>query len=179
MKKLASVLAVGLALSSAAAMASDGTLTVNGLLTDNTCTVNGGTQPVTVTLPTLSTSNLKSAGQTAGDTAFKIELTNCSAGVTSAKTFFENSTNVSNDRLDNKFVPTLAIPTKADNVQVQLLNSAGAPLLLSSGSGAQGDTSATVTAGAATLNYFARYYANGISTPGGVMGLTTFTVLYN
>ncbi len=52
------------------AVASSGTVTFNGKVTDVTCKINGGNGDLTVTLPTVPTSALASAGDVAGATNF-------------------------------------------------------------------------------------------------------------
>ncbi|MFX7295059.1 type 1 fimbrial protein, partial [Acinetobacter baumannii] len=39
--------------------AADGTITINGLVTDNTCTIDTGDKNLTVNLPTVSSQSLK------------------------------------------------------------------------------------------------------------------------
>lgn len=63
----------------AAAQAADGTITINGLVTDNTCMIDTGDKNLTVNLPTVSSQSLKNAGDVAGRTPFQINLTNCSS----------------------------------------------------------------------------------------------------
>ncbi|EPS2174242.1 fimbrial protein, partial [Acinetobacter baumannii] len=72
----------------AAAQAADGTITINGLVTDNTCTIDTGDKNLTVNLPTVSSQSLKNAGDVAGRTPFQINLTNC-ASVGKVATYFE------------------------------------------------------------------------------------------
>lgn len=59
----------------ASAFAVDGTITINGQITDTTCTisVDGGSNDATVTLPTVSSTTLGAAGATAGATPFTID----------------------------------------------------------------------------------------------------------
>ncbi len=44
------------------AQAADGTITINGLVTDNTCTIDTGDKNLTINLPTVSSQTLKNAG---------------------------------------------------------------------------------------------------------------------
>ncbi len=76
-KSLIAALLACAALAPAAAFAADGTITINGAVTAQTCTINGGTPNFTVTLPKVSTSSLATAGTKAGATQFTIALTNC------------------------------------------------------------------------------------------------------
>ena len=63
------------------AFAADGTITINGLVTDNTCVVTTPQgKDLTVTLPTVSKLSLASDGATAGRTPFTLGLSNCEVG---------------------------------------------------------------------------------------------------
>ncbi len=157
-----------------AAHASDGTITINGQVNAATCTVAvTGTSGSTVTLPTVATTVLAAAGNTAGQTAFSIGLTGCSAGVTKAATYFEAGPNVNAaGRLNN--------PVGAANVNVELVNSNGTtPIVIGSAAPTTGIGSFPVASGSATLNYFARYYATGAATAGAVATSVTFSMVYN
>ena len=50
---------VGFLLNIANAQAADGTITINGLVTDNTCTIDTGDKNLTINLPTVSSQTLK------------------------------------------------------------------------------------------------------------------------
>ncbi|MNN44653.1 Fimbrial protein [compost metagenome] len=69
----------------------------------------------------------------------------------------------------------------ATNVQVQLLNSASAPIALNGANAtAQGDTLRTTDAsGTATLDYTARYYATGTTSAGSVNSSVMYEIVYN
>ena len=58
MKKFIFVVGVSL-LNIANAQAADGTITINGLVTDNTCTIDTGDKNLTINLPTVSSQTLK------------------------------------------------------------------------------------------------------------------------
>ena len=49
----------GFLLNIANAQAADGTITINGLVTDNTCTIDTGDKNLTINLPTVSSQTLK------------------------------------------------------------------------------------------------------------------------
>ncbi len=158
------------------AMAADGTITINGTITDTTCdiSVNNQTKDATVTLPTVSTAALASPGATAGTTPFTIALSNC-AGSTldSASTFFEAGAYVeqSSGRLNNSGAGT------ASNVQVELLN-ANLGSIMAGSAYNQGDVAIDISSGGGVMNYFARYYANGAVTPGTVTTQVDYTIVY-
>lgn len=185
MKKLASVLAVGLALSSAAAMASDGSVNISGELTASTCTVssNTGSNIINLILPKLSTTTLKTLGDVGGTSKFTIMLTNCTVGAT-VKPYFENSPNVATDgNLKNTYSGT---GTAATNVEVRLLNGKGTPIDLNQPFTTQ-DTGTNGTAGftitttntGANFDYFAQYYALAQTTAGMVQSSITYSIQYN
>lgn len=114
----------------ASAFAVDGTITINGQITDTTCTisVDGGSNDATVTLPTVSSTTLGAAGATAGATPFTISLSNCSGtSLNTASTYFEPGAYV--DSTTGRLNIDSAAADAATNVQVQLLNAIVTPLL--------------------------------------------------
>ena len=166
-----------LLLATSSVFAADGTITINGQVTDKTCTVNAGTtKDFTVTLPTVSQSVLAAKGNTAGRTPFTINLTGCTAG-SKVATYFEpgatvdfNTGNLNNAAGD------------ATNVQVQLLgsNNAVIPVLAAGAGGVQTNSQLVDVSGAgsADLNYYAQYYATDASTPGTVATSVKYTIIY-
>ncbi|MFC3625497.1 fimbrial protein [Vogesella amnigena] len=171
MKKLATVLAVGLALSSAAAMASDGKVTINGELKTLTCTINGGVGDIVVTLPTLSTATVTGSA-TGGSTAFTMDLTACSGST--AKAFFEQGpNNTINGNLKN------TVAGGAANVEIQLKNANDVVLDLNQPAATQDNVTADISTGSGKLTYFAQYKAVGTTTAGLVSSSTTYSLVYN
>ncbi|SFK37656.1 fimbrial protein [Rhodanobacter glycinis] len=163
------------ALAPQAANANDGTININGAVTGSTCTVkiNGAAGPATITLPTVSTTALSAIGDTAGQTAFAINLSGCAGSPTATKasTFFENGPNVNAaGRLVNTGTAT--------GVDVQLVNSDNSVITAGSAAPTTGAGVATITANAATLNYYARYYATGTVGAGSVASSVQFSVIY-
>ena len=166
-----------LLLATSSVFAADGTITINGQVTDKTCTVNAGTtKDFTVTLPTVSQSVLAVAGNTAGRTPFTINLTGCTAG-SKVATYFEPGATVdfNTGRLNN------ATGT-ATNVQVQLLgsNNTAIPVLAAGAGGIQTNSQLVDVSGtgAADLNYYAEYYATGASEAGSVATTVKYTIIY-
>lgn len=175
MKKIAistlSALAVLAALNTNA-LASDGTITFNGEIASQTCSIASGGDNLTVTLPTVSAVGLNSAGATAGNIGFAIALTDCDTSVNSVYANFEAGTNVDADG-------RLTTTGSATNVAVQLLDSASTPIVV--GSDQQQDSASTATidsSGNATLNYSAQYYATGAATAGSVSTSVTYSLVY-
>lgn len=172
MKKII-LAASALALGSVAAHAADGTVTINGKVTDQTCEVSANSKDITVTLPTVGVGSLATAGTTAGRTPFTINLEKCKAGQVSA--FFEPGGNVdaASGRLNNT--------GGASNVQVQLLSDSSVVIpVLANAAQAAVTTKATVAndGEAAALNYYAEYYATGAATAGKVATSVQYTINY-
>lgn len=172
MKKII-LAASALALGSVAAHAADGTVTINGMVTDQTCKVSANSKDITVTLPTVGVGSLATAGTTAGRTPFTINLENCKAGQVSA--FFETGGNVdaASGRLNNT--------GGASNVQVQLLSDSSVVIpVLANAAQAPVTTKATVAkdGDSAALNYYAEYYATGAATAGNVATSVQYTINY-
>ncbi|WP_016836372.1 fimbrial protein [Herbaspirillum lusitanum] len=174
MKKiiLSSLLAVAAA--PAVSQAADGTITFNGTITAQTCTINGGTPSFAVNMPRVPTTALAAAGQTAGvvNDSIRITLTGCSQNGASpaangaVRAFFEGGPTVdaTTRRLRNS-------TGTATNVQVGLINQDGTDVAVGAASqntqyvplaGAAGS-------GAATLVYGSKYVATGAATAGTVI----------
>lgn len=154
----------------------DGTITINGLVAANTCTVavTGGSGN-TITLPTVFNTNLAAAGNTAGNTPFSISLTGCDKNLTSVYTWWTGANIVAGDgNLKNS-----SAAGSATNVEVRLLNGDSSIINLAGGQGAQNSKAATFSGQAATLNYIAQYYAlAGGATAGTVNTSVSFTLVY-
>ncbi|KND60800.1 Fimbrial protein precursor [Candidatus Burkholderia verschuerenii] len=165
------------------ARAADGTITINGAVTDTTCSINGiasGTAAnVTTTLPTVTAGALASAGATAGTSSvgdLQLNLTGCSGSATKAVARFENGPTVDQS---SGYLVNQASTTPAGNVQVRLLNSSFQSInILTNTNNDVVANGATISAGAATLNYFAQYYATGKATSGNVNTTVQYTMQY-
>lgn len=176
MKKIALMTAVAVA-GLTNVYAADGTITINGLVTDQTCKiVTPAGVDFTVTLPTVSKNTLAAAGDTAGRTPFQINLANCSAG--KVATYFEPgpTVNFNSGHLENQDA------TGATNVDVQLLGSNNQPILVKAAgaSGAQDNSQWVDVSGTGTadLSYYAEYFAKGASTAGVVTTSVKYTIIY-
>ena len=66
----------------------------------------------------------------------------------------------------------------ATGVEVQLLNSDFSNINLAGAAGSQNSAQATLSSGAATLNYYAQYYATAAAGAGSVATSVQFTMLY-
>lgn len=161
----------------AVSQAADGTITITGLISSQTCTINGGTagsNNIAVTLPTVAASALATAGATAGRTPFSIKLTQC-ANTGSVSTYFEAGP-APIDAVTGNLVNSGA----AQKVEVGLLNADASVISLGAAQAAQHSELVALTgaagSGTATLNYFAQYVANGGAAGAGSV---TTSVLYS
>jgi major type 1 subunit fimbrin (pilin) len=160
------------------ANAADGTMTFNGAVTGATCTINvgtaaGGLNP-TITLPTVATTSLAAAGQTAGATAFSVYLTACptSPALQKASVNFEAGANVN---AAGRIINTGATGP-ATLVDLQLTDGGSNPIVI--GTGPVPTTYATFASASATFPYFVRYYATGAATAGAVKGTVQYSIVY-
>lgn len=182
MKKLLLTASSSLLLASAAsqAFAYDGVITFNGTVTAETCTISaaGGTNNGTVTLPTVATSALAKAADTAGSTQFTIALSNCSGAAKQAAAWFESGSNV------NPATGRLINTGTASNVDVALYNiGATNPINVGQGngfgtSGSPFNITGSAGSATATLNYQAKYYATAAATAGSVVASVNYTIQY-
>ena len=168
---------------STAAQAADGTITINGSVSDTTCSINGAASgtpaDLAVTLPTVQAGSLATAGATAGMSNLgdlRFALSGCSGAATKAVARFENGPTVDQS---SGYLTNQASASPAQNVQVRLLNGNTQPINILSGDNNNLATNgATITGGAATLNYFAQYYATGKVLPGNVNTSVQYTMQY-
>lgn len=166
------IASLGAAFSVNAASTGNGTITISGRITSASCTVsvNGGTNNATVTLPTVQTTDLATAGNATGYTAVSFKLTGCANGgdtVTQVRPYFEQgpTTDLTSGNLSNKTGATYAT-----NVEVMFSSTADTTgkLDLSKGPGAQGVTAATLASNP-TFTYYAAYIANGGAATSGLV----------
>lgn len=164
---------IAVAIAPLMANASDGTITFKGEVTANTCTVkiNDGAATNTVTLPTVTSSQLAAAGDTAAPTEVRIGLSECSTAVKSARAFFEAGPNVTaaTNNLKNNGTAT--------NVEVQLLTPSNAAIKIGDTS-QRSDAAVALASGSALLKYSAQYYATGASTAGTLDTSVTYSIDY-
>ncbi len=163
------------ALVPAAANAYDGTITFNGKLSAQTCTIDGNgsnAKNFAVSLPTVSTGTLATASATAGRTPFNIALSACSPTTGNVSVYFEpGNTDTSNGNL-------LVNTGGATNVEIQLLNSDATPIKAGFDQASQNSKAVALTSGAATLGYFAQYFATGVTTAGAAISQVNYTIAY-
>jgi major type 1 subunit fimbrin (pilin) len=178
-----SSMAVVALMSMPTAHAADGTITVNGTVSNTTCSINGmangSPANVTATLPTVTAGALATAGATAGISNpgdIALVLSGCSGPATKAVARFENGTTV-NQTSGNLVNQASASP--ATNVEVRLLNQKLQPInLVTNANNDIATNGAAISAGAATLHYFAQYIATGKATAGAVNTTVQYTMQY-
>jgi major type 1 subunit fimbrin (pilin) len=162
------------------AHAADGTISISGTVTDSTCSINGSASGTpadkAVTLAPVPTGSLSSSGEVAGTSNpadLQLKLSGCSGTATKAVARFENGPTVdqTNGYLSNSGT--------AQNVEVRLLNAQMQPINVTTGANNDVSTDgATITGGAATLQYFAQYYATGVAAPGTVTSSVQYSMEY-
>jgi len=166
----------------------DGTVSITGRVVAQTCTVSGDSgTTVNVTLPTVQSTLLSTAAQTAGLTPFTIKLTGCTAvasSSTSPKTvgvYFSPATTF--DSTTGTLTNTTT--SGATKVNVQLLNGSDkSAIKIGQAITAQnvtypGTLPTSGTTGSVNLAYYAQYYATGQATEGAVTATAPFTIVYN
>mgnify|MGYP003945545713 CR=1 FL=1 len=144
----------------------EGTINFKGSVSANTCAIdvnNSGAAEGTVTLVPATTADLDAAGKWAKRTDFSIKLTGCTAGITTAATYFEPGpdTDLTTGNLKVADLTNPGSPgAGAANVQLQLLNKDFSPIDLSQGTAAgQNSKPVTLAGDAATLEYWVQYVA--------------------
>lgn len=161
------------------AQANDGTIEITGAITDTTCTIEGqppggGNVTKTVPLGDVSATHLATAGSTASDLGFTIKIggsgeTGCTDGDT-AKVRFDPSS-----PLIDLAVGRLNVDNGgATNVQVQILNANGTPIML----GTEDSAGVVIDDNQAIIPMIARYYATGAATAGAATSRVGFEVVY-
>lgn len=176
------LLAIALGAVSGSALAAapgQGTVTFNGKLIADTCTIASNSQDIVVTLPTLSAKTFNAAGVEARSKGFDINVENCPSTLTRVATHFEaigaSGTNSAKGNLVNADTST----TAAANIEVRLYNSdekqlklgeQGNPFPITAGNGGAGGT--------ATMRYYGGYYSTRVATAGNVTAKAVYTLAY-
>lgn len=174
MKKYLAMITGSLLVSSSAMAVSDNTITFQGEVTDETCSVviNGNQAKPVVLLPTVSTKELTDQGKTAGPITFDIGLSGCTPmdKTTKISTVFVGNQVTSNGNLGNT--------GSAKNVEVQLLDTSGNPINLTGGFTGNGDLQLEPNASEASATYTAQYYSTGQAEAGTVAATLQYAVSY-
>ncbi|MFV0547708.1 MAG: fimbrial protein [Limnobaculum xujianqingii] len=174
MKKnlIVAALVATVSMSAVSAFAADGKINFVGSITDDACTiVNDMSNPLTVTLGTVSSKSFKAAGDVAAPTKFTIALKNCPATATSAKVKFDGTA----DANVNTILALTQETGVATNVGIQLTDSKNIVVPLYTAS-----SSYPLKTGDNSLDFVARYYATAATVTAGPANSTSnFTVVYN
>ncbi|HEY5852007.1 MAG TPA: fimbrial protein [Lysobacter sp.] len=149
------------------------TLTVNGGTQVGLvgCSVDTGSQNLTVTLPTVTTAALTSLGATAGRTRFNLNLT-CQAGTTASISFATTSA----FSIPNGVIAPTTGTGMATGIGIQLINGAStAPVPFNAA-----QTLGATPNGSWAVPFHAQYYrtVSTAITGGTVRGTLTFTLTY-
>ncbi|EDI0454029.1 type 1 fimbrial protein [Salmonella enterica subsp. enterica serovar Weston] len=150
MKKYLAMITGSLLVSSSAMAVSDNTITFQGEVSDETCSVviNGNQAKPVVLLPTVSTKDLSEQGKTAGPITFDIGLSGCTGSkdkTTKISTVFVGNQVTSNGNLGNT---------------------------------GDGDLQLEPNASEASATYTARYYSTGKAEAGTVAATLQYAVSY-
>ena len=187
--KIASALAaLGLVVAGSVAAAptsAGGTITFTGVVTDETCTITGGTGTdggqgdFTVALAPVPASQLPTAGSTANQKPFQIIIGGqgqgtCVDGKIATMRFLPSSPRI--DALTGNL--SNALTGEATNTEIQLLDAPTAGNALDLRTGAT-VASTTITNNTATIDMAAQYYATDAAGPGLVSTSVVYAVSYN
>ncbi|WOR89417.1 fimbrial protein [Proteus mirabilis] len=162
-------------LSTNALALSDNTITFQGEVSDETCSVsiNGNQAKPVVILPTVSAKELKDSRDTAGQVTFDIGLSGCTGNTdkpTKISTVFVGNQVTSNGNLGNT--------GNATNVEIQLLDTAQKVINLTGGFKGEGDLQLKPGETQASATYTAQYYATGAASAGTVEATLQYAVSY-
>lgn len=178
-----SLCAIALAMTTSSVFAADevtqGTVTFNGKLIAETCSIVSTDVDKQVTLPTISTQTLSTPGAVGGSTTFDINVENCpeTGGPASVAAHFEainsDGFNTATGNLTNS---TTKIAGGAENVEVRLFDKDGiTPIPVGSTGGFFPISTTDYTA---KMTYIGAYYASAATTAGDVTAKAQYTLAY-
>lgn len=196
---LSAVSALALGLACTQTFAADGTITVNGVVTDSTCTLTGtgpggsGTKNIVVTLDTVPNSTFTTANQSAATKSFSLQLKNgagtggCDAATNKALKglFLETAAASDYDATNKTALVNKAVGASTTKpVFIQILTDAGTPVDYSQAWGTQAKSAITgidaTGVGTATMTYQARYFTKtGSVDAQNVTTVVNYTLQYN
>jgi major type 1 subunit fimbrin (pilin) len=167
---------VGLFSIAQTASAANGMISFSGAVAGQTCTINGngsGSKDFTVALPTVLTTQLALAGNTAGQIPFQISLTDCLPNTGKVHAFFEPGPTVSMGS------GRLIVTGGAANVEIGLLNGDRSSIHIGAPEAAQNVRSVSIDAkGQASLPFYAQYVATGPARSGNANSSVMYTLVY-
>ncbi|CNH27869.1 fimbrial protein [Yersinia pekkanenii] len=175
MNKITLAIALFAASTTASMAASNNTITFQGEVTAQTCsvTVNGLEANPIVLLPTVSSGDLNTSGKTAGKTTFTLGVSGCTADATDIdiKTNFVGNQVSASGNLKNTGT--------AANVELQLLKDATTTTGIDLNSGLAQDGIVLEAGQTSAEHYFAvQYFATGQAAPGSVNASVQYSVSY-
>ena len=175
MNKITLALALFSASTTFAMAASNNTITFQGEVTAQTCsvTVNGVEANPMVLLPTVSSADLDTSGKKAGKTTFTLGVSGCTADASDIdiKTVFIGNQVSATGNLKNSGTAT--------NVELQLLKDATTTTGIDLNSGLAQDGIVLKSGQTSAEHDFAvQYYATGQATPGTVIASVQYAVSY-
>ncbi|WON77501.1 fimbrial protein [Serratia sp. UGAL515B_01] len=167
------VCTLAMAISVGANAVSSGTVTFNGELTADTCTISADSVNKVVTLPKVPTQDLNVAGAEQGSREFQLNVEDCPETITQVAARF--SANVASDynSVTGNLVNVSTATTPAKQVEIRLYNVDGTPI----GIGSTGEFFNVVDQ-KATMTYVGGYYATGAATPGPVTSVVSYELAY-
>ncbi|MCS3527814.1 fimbrial protein [Acinetobacter johnsonii] len=161
-----------------ATLADSGIINFQGQVVEDSCTtaVGGGTSPTVVTLPTVLTTALDTAGKVAGESApFNFSVSGCDASVAARGVHF-SLTSTSFDTTNNDLLANTTADG-ATNVGIEILEG-GAAIPFAGAANRSKDI--TIASGAGTSDDFtAQYKATGVATAGAVTASMNWDLVYN
>lgn len=160
-------------------------ITVTGEVVANTCEIKSEDRSQTIPLKKVGKNQLTKLGDVAADKLVQIRLENCNkngtaggVGTTDKVTVTFNAT----DKIDyhnNGTLKNLETTNKADNVNIQFANLDGTSIRLGQEDSANTLKPVTTADGEKhVVQFVARYYATGQSTPGKVKGEAELDLAY-
>ena len=157
---------------SLAALAHDGSITIDGLIEDNSCTVAQESVDQSVTLGDIASRQLRQAGDSSLPVAFSIDLQNCGSGTTGVEITFTGDADDANPSLlaltkDSGSASGLGITIKDDRSTPIPLNQASRTYTIDP---TQADN---------RLTFYAQYTATSSEVTAGTANATaTFTMTW-
>jgi len=160
---------------STASALSNNTITFQGEVTTETCsvTVNGNDASPVILMPTVSTKDLNESGKTAGLTSFTIGVSGCTGDP-------KTTTKISTVFVGNNISPSgnLLNTGTAKNVEIQIVAPDNKIVNLANAYAGSGDLTLNPGDTSASADYTAQYYATGTPTAGTVNAALQYSVTY-
>jgi major type 1 subunit fimbrin (pilin) len=152
-------------------VAADGTIHFIGSITDQTCTVDSGSQNLNVNLGKVAQTALNgAAGMKASPTRFTLSVSGCPDTVTGANVKFDGIS----DGVNQSLLALDGGTGIATGVGIEIADKNGAVIPLHTAS-----TDYPLAAGSNTLDFIARYVSTGTAvTTGTANGTSQFTINY-